>query len=279
MKNIDLFIADVRKKRELSKLSDEMIRTEIVSILSKNKGIKNIFEEREYSQLRRSKEFEKVFKKVRADLRKAYGMFQRGLMDREELLNEIKDLKDIEGHRQILMTHQSTAERMDHYDIVYENIFKTTGLPEKILDLGCGLNPFSYPWLGCRPDYYASDVSPEDCRFIEQYFEKMEIGGEAIPADLNKISEEDVLAVFPHVDVCFLFKVLDAVITKPELSEKILSAVDADWIIASFSTVTLSGRPMAKKRRIWLEKLCSRLDYSFSVFETPNEIFYVIKKY
>ncbi len=278
MDNIGNFISDIKRKRELSKVPDEMIRSEIDKILDRNKDVKKLFQERGYQQLKRSREFEQTFKQIRANLRKAYGMFQRGLIDREELLNNIKDIKDIENHKKILETHQSTAERIDHYDEVYRNIFKITGYPEKILDLGCGLNPFSYPWMGYQPDYYASDISPEDCRFIEDYFEKMDINGEAIPANLNNIDKEDVLAVFPHVDVCFLFKVLDAVVTKPEISEKLLSDIDADWIVVSFSTVTLSGKKMDKKRRLWLEKVCEKLDYPFQAFEIPNEIFYVIKK-
>jgi hypothetical protein len=68
-------------------------------------------------------------------------------------------------------------------------------------------------------------------------------------------------------------------VTKPGASEKLLASIDADYIVVSFSTATLSGKPMTKKRRLWLEKLCEKLDYSFTVFEIPNEIFYVIKKY
>lgn len=278
MTNTDLLIKDIKRKRELSRLSEETIRDEIERQFKANKHLKELFDQREYSQLRRAKEFELMFKTIRKNLRKAYGMFQRDLIDREQLLNDVKDLKDVEGHNRILQTHQSTAERMQYYPGIYKKIFAMTGLPESILDLGCGLNPFSYPWLGCEPSYYASDISPEDTRFIEEYFEKMDIDGEATPANLNNVDKEDILAVFPHVDVCFLFKVLDSVVTKPSSSEKLVEAIDSDWIVASFSTVTLSGKPMTKKRRLWIEKMSERLGYQVQMFETQNEIFYVIRK-
>ena len=278
MTNIDLLISEIKRKRELSRLDNKTIKEEIDRQFKINKNLKPIFDEREYSQLKRSKEFEQLFKTIRKNLRKAYGMFQRELIDRETLLNEIKNLKDLEGHKRILETHQSTTERLPYYDEIYKKIFAITGQPESILDLGCGLNPFSYPWLNCEPSYYASDISPEDTHFIDEYFEKMDIDGEATPANLNDIEKEDVLAVFPHVDACFMFKVLDAVVTKPTLAEKLITSIDADWIVVSFSTVTLSGKPMTKKRRLWIEKMSERLGYQFQTFQVPNEIFYLIRK-
>src|SRR5258706_1059629 len=49
---------------------------------------------------------------------------------------------------QILTQHASTAERLNDLEAgFYQRIFKITGRPTKILDLACGFNPLTLPWM------------------------------------------------------------------------------------------------------------------------------------
>jgi len=58
------------------------------------------------------------------------------------------------------------------------------------------------------------------------------------------------------VDLCLIFKVLDIIEKKTHKNaEKILKAINAKRMIISFSTRTLSGKPMEYPRRLWAEKL------------------------
>jgi hypothetical protein len=96
--------------------------------------------------------------------------------------------------------------------------------------------------------------------------------GKAELTDLSFVKE------FPKTDVCFLFKVLDVFEMKGhKLSEELLKRIKSKWIIASFSSRTISGKKMMFSRRGWFEMMLKRNEYSFKKIEKENEIFYVIK--
>jgi 16S rRNA (guanine(1405)-N(7))-methyltransferase len=72
----------------------------------------------------------------------------------------------------ILASHASTNERIPILDVFYRRLFEVTGKPDAILDLACGLNPFSFPWMGLPASvkYYAYDLNRPRLDFIHQYF-------------------------------------------------------------------------------------------------------------
>ena len=84
----------------------------------------------------------------------------------------------------------------------------------------------------------------------------------------------------PQSDVAFIFKVLE-LLEKGEghkLSELLITALPAKWVVVSFPTVTSSGKPMRSPRRAWIELMLKRLGYAYKTFSVPNEIFYAIRK-
>ena len=95
---------------------------------------------------------------------------------RDKLLEELKGLKDRLGHDRILVLHRSTRERMDFYPILYDRIFAIIGKPKSILDLGCGMNPLSLPYMELRGvKYLAAELTKEDTDFLQRYFDKVKI--------------------------------------------------------------------------------------------------------
>jgi len=62
-------------------------------------------------------------------------------------------------------------------------------------------------------------------------------------------------------------------------AEKIIRKIPSQYLLISFSTKTLSGRPMNHPQRGWIEQLTKRLGYGFEIIKSKNEIFYLIKKY
>lgn len=49
--------------------------------------------------------------------------------------------------REFMSVHASTRERLAVLDRFYPELLARCGAPERILDLGCGLNPLAWPWL------------------------------------------------------------------------------------------------------------------------------------
>ncbi|MBW3014116.1 hypothetical protein KY335_02635 [Candidatus Woesearchaeota archaeon] len=269
--NVKELIAKIKEKKELSAVEDRFVRAEIIKYFKQNpKALQAVSEGRT-----RSEEYKQTVKNVRAVLRRIYGIFlTKAAQDRERYLES-------GDYEKILETHLSTKERLPSYPVIYEKIFAVTGEPAIILDLGCGMNPLSYPFMKTDAEYYASELNETDCDFLDKCFKKMGIKGKATPLDLVEAAKNpELLKVFPKADVCFLFKVLDEIERKKgrKTSEALIKAIDAKWLVISFSMKTLQGGPMRKPYRRWLEQMLTRLGYEFEMIKEGNEIFYVVKK-
>ncbi|MDD4878535.1 MAG: hypothetical protein PHO02_05875 [Candidatus Nanoarchaeia archaeon] len=216
---------------------------------------------------------EKMEKETRAYLREVYGAFLTPkFFQREKFLQKLKSLNDKEGHEKILGLHLSTRERLPYYEEIYQKIFEVTGEPSSILDLGCGLNPFSFPFMNLKDiRYYAVELVKTDAEFIQRYFDKFKINGKAINMDLTQAEN------LPSADVCFMFKVIDTFeAIQWDVTAELMAKIKAKWIIASFASKSLGGRKAINpEKRKWFEKLIAGRNYS--VFEVENEVFYIIK--
>ncbi len=274
----NFLVDDILAKKELSNLNKEFVNEKVGFFLDKHKKIKEKLEQSKYSEFRRSKEYKEIIKGVRAELREVYGVFiMKDYKKRDTLLEDLKKDSSIENHNMILALHKSSKERLPYYSLVYKKIFEITGIPERIVDFACGLNPFSYPYLGCKPAYLACDLAEKDLEFINAYFRAMKIKGNSKRVDLIK---DDLNDIVKKEDLVLLLKTLDSLeAVKRDISGQILRALKAKFIVVSFSTKSLGGKKIIRKeRRTWFEKLIKKLNYRFEAFEIPDETFYVITK-
>ncbi|MBI9043346.1 MAG: hypothetical protein JEZ06_02600 [Anaerolineaceae bacterium] len=102
----------------------------------------------------------------------------------------------------ILETHASTRERIPIMEKFYNRIFSEIGKPEIILDLACGLHPFSFPWMGLPKTtrYFAYDLHLPRINLINQFFYLSGLDPLAV--------HQDILVEPPLIeaDAAFLFK-------------------------------------------------------------------------
>ncbi len=255
-------VADIKQKKELRGISAAFVLKELEKVLRKETKLQKELLLRWNS---RSSAYKMVVKKVREQLRRVYGLFR--------VIEQGKTLE----------THLSTKERWSFYSELYRQLFAITGKPKIILDLGCGLNPLSLPFMKLKEvRYYAYDLSEEEIQIINSFFQKKhenhkKVVGKAILADITDIPKMKEL---PAADVAFLFKVTDVLDRNKghTVTEEVLKAVPAQYVVVSFSTKTMSGKLMTAPRRKWMEWLCWRLGWKYAVLEFKNEIFYVARK-
>jgi len=246
---IQEIIKDLKQKRELSDLDDSFIKCRILDYIKDNK----LGEKLEKKNFKRTGMYRTMFKNIRKKLHEIYGIFRS---------DSFKD-------------HHSIKERLVYYKEIYYKIFSITGKPKKILDLGCGLNPLSYKYLGCKPYYYASDISNSDLKEVNKFFKINKIHGKTFTFDLV----DDSYKKLPKVNVVFLFKVLESLeVVKRDISEKMIKELNADWIIASFSKKQISGVKIRKSGRSWLRRILRKLNLYYTIFDIGDEIFFVIKR-
>lgn len=246
---IQELIQKLKQKKELSDLDDNFIKQRILNYI-REKSLSDKFKDKKFV---RTRYYKKMFKDIRRKLHEIYGVF------RADTFKE----------------HPSIKERLVYYKQIYYNIFSITGKPKKILDLGCGLNPMSYKYLGCKPYYYASDISNSDLKQVYKYFRVNKIKGKVFTFNLV----DDSYKKLPKANVCFLFKVLESLESiKNNISERIIKELRCDWIVVSFSKKQIGGAKIRKSGRSWLRKILKRLRLYFVVLDIGDEIFFVIKR-
>jgi 16S rRNA (guanine(1405)-N(7))-methyltransferase len=152
--------------------------------------------------------------------------------------------------RYVLGLHSSTRERLPILNRFYPAIFEVTGHPNSILDLGCGLNPLSLPWMGlsCRQGlpgseqaplvrYVALDIDADRIGFLNRYL---------VLAGLEPLARCQDLLVHPPndaADVALLLKMSPSLERQePGATLRLIDYLKVPFVVASFAVKSLGGR-------------------------------------
>jgi 16S rRNA (guanine(1405)-N(7))-methyltransferase len=277
----------ILEKKELKGLNSDFLDKFLEEYKIKNPKKFKILEEKNYNE--KSKEFNEIKKIIRKKVRELHGVFAKNQIGQEKKQRYLSELKNADNKKKeeiitkILESHQSTFERMNDYPLLYKRILENYGQKrkiEKIIDLGCGYNPFAYSYLKCSPKYFAVDINKDDSEFIQNYFDLNKIDGKSVTLDLTeknnlKIIEEESKTS----DVCFMFKLLDSLESKQRgSSEELFKHVLSELIVVSFPLKTIGGRKEIKGKRKWFDKIKNNKKYKIEIFALENEIYYLLKQ-
>ena len=182
-------LREVMAKKEYQGLNEDFVS----SVMSKFYG--------KYDFSKKSQKT-KFLKEVRAKLREVYGAFRARNYDRRwKFLEELEGWEDKEGVEKILKVHLSSRERIGYHDELYKWIREYVDF-NSVLDLGCGFNVFSMPWMG-KVGYYGIDINKDDVEFCNKYMGRYELEWGVRWGNLLTFDN------FVSSDVCFMFKVLE----------------------------------------------------------------------
>jgi len=258
---------EIKKNKKYSSISDEIIIEEINNHLKRNK-IEKITKQ--------------DIKEIRNKLHRLYSSYLRGKKSkRNKLLEELKENpSNLNILNQILLTSVSAKERLDDYKSLYEKIFLITGKPKIIVDIGCGLNPISFLYMNLEKiDYYCYDIDNEDMNFLNEFFKIMNPYGLNGKAAILNAKDVDKIKQIPNGDIIFLWKLIDLINTKDaKPGEELIKVLmqKTKFIVASFATKTIGGKPMNLPRRKGFELMLERNNFRFETIKTRNEIYYII---
>jgi RNase P protein component len=232
-------------------------------------GIEEVKKKREFSGLpdsiiQRALDLcEGDIKETRNFLRKYFGVF---------LTNRI-----LRGKGDLLEFHKSSKGR--DYRMVYGEIFEEFD-EGCVIDLGCGVNGFSYGYLPSGFKYVGVEAAGQEVDLMNDYFLEEKFDARALRGDLFDV--DFVLAILKKAvkpRVVFLFQVIDALeaMSRNFSKDFILKiSKECERIVVSFSKFSLSGKKVAVKRN-WIREW---LEGNFEVvkeFETEGEKFVIIE--
>lgn len=178
--------------------------------------------------------------------------------------------------RQMLEKHASTAERLPILEDFYRRIFATTGIPDTVLDLACGLNPFALPWMGLPSSttYRAYDLHQPRIALINQFLEHI---------DRPPLAEKrDILVNPPEeaADVAFFFKEAHRFEQRQHgCNRAFWQSLIVRHLVVSLPVANLSGsRSMIDGQRILMERTLKGLPWNVQELVFESEIVFCIDK-
>jgi len=141
--------------------------------------------------------------------------------------------------RSIMVDHASTRERLPFLEEFYRTLMGDIGPIRSVLDIGCGLNPLSLPWMPVAANctYHACDIYEDLAGMLDLFFKRAEVRGRA--GTWNALHPAPV----EKVDVALLLKLLPCLEqVAHHASEELLQALPARFLVVSFPLHSLGGR-------------------------------------
>jgi len=240
-------IDEIKKKKEFSRLPDSIVA--------------------------RAAEISKGdVKEARSLLRKYFGVF---------LTNKV--LKGKGSFDDLLKAHMSSKKR--DYDKFYREIFGDDKNVGSIVDLGAGMNGFSYGYLKDilgDVEYVAVEAAGQEVDHMNEHFFNNKFSGMAVVGDLFEIDEiKSLLETEKRPRVVFLFQVVDALENlERDFSKKFISEIskECEKIVLTLPTESLGGRKKFAVQRKWITDF---LEENFSIeknFKANGERVIIIRK-
>ncbi len=181
--------------------------------------------------------------------------------------------------RTILTEHASTFERLPYLEAFYSTALAEIGPVGSVLDVACGLNPLTAPWMPLAVDaeirYFAHDIYADMMGFLEEYFLISGIVGQAEVSDVAMVAPE------VEADVALILKFLPVLEqTERGTAQRWLRRLRTRYLLVSFPTRSLGGhgRGRAEHYEGWFRELIQAENWNARRFQFPNELCFLIER-
>lgn len=187
-----------------------------------------------------------AIKATKNALHQAGGAFQDAQIDYAQALARLRPaavapepdaLRD--ACRSVMAAHTSTRERLPILDEFYATTLASVPPPGRVLDIACGLNPLTRPWMPipATAEYIACDIYSDQMAFINEFF--------ALAGYAGRAEVRDVIGSPPDepADLALILKTLPCLeAVDRHAPARLLDAVRAPLLLVSFPAQSLGGR-------------------------------------
>lgn len=177
---------------------------------------------------------------------------------------------------ELLQSHASTRERIPLLEEFYPRLWQVSGKPSVLLDLACGLHPFSLPWMGLPAgcEYFAYDIHAPRVALINQFFRLTGQPGQALV--------QDVLVHPPSIeaDAALFFKEAHRFDQRQrDCNLPFWQALRVRWLFVSLPAASLSGRrDLVERQRNLIQKTLKGTGWPVTEVRFSNELVFCIRK-
>jgi hypothetical protein len=188
----------------------------------------------------------------------------------------------------MLRKHLSTRERLSHYQEIYKRVLKGFDRDVSIIDLGAGINGFSYKYFPKKVNYLAIEAMGQLVDLMNNYFDtlkgmsKEKLNAKAVHLSLFELSEiKGLIKKVIGNKIIFLFKVIDNLeMLEKDYSKKLLLGVGdlAERIVVSFATRSMGSGVRFRAKRDWIIKFIKDNFKVMDDFEIGGERYLVFNK-
>ncbi len=228
--------------------------------MNKTELLQKITEKKEFSQL------------PKKDVELAFSHFEKRQVSDEEKIRLTRELlhrvfssfispkllsPKNKNEEWILRKHLSTKERLPYYFEIYKKIlveYKNQKI--SIIDLGAGVNGFSYKYFPKKIDYMGVEAVGQLVELMNDYFKRQRVNAHAICESLFETEKiKKIILETKKPRIIFLFKVLDSLeMLERDYSKKLLKEITplADKVVVSFATMSMIKRKKFKVERFWI---------------------------
>lgn len=178
--------------------------------------------------------------------------------------------------REALFSHLSTRERLPIMEEFYRQIFEVTGIPGRLLDIACGLNPLAFSWMGLprSVEYIAYDIHEPRIDFINYYFNLL-----GLP---RMARVQDVALHLPDesADVALFLKEMPRFERNyPGTGRDFLAALRVRYLVISFPTIsTHGGRNLVRRYREFFDQLTAGHNWPITELMFVGEMVFIVEK-
>jgi 16S rRNA (guanine(1405)-N(7))-methyltransferase len=227
-------------------------------------------------ELPKARNVDDAVKRVKRRLHQAVGAFRpaRGSSPRRWPVDDPAALR--EACLATMREHASTRERLPHIESFYAVIWKATGTPRSLLDLGCGLNPLALPWMGIgEVTYHATDVDATTLDAARGFLESV--------GHPHRAEVRDLVVDVPveAADVALLLKLVTTLDRQdPGAATRLLRGLRVGHAVVSFAARSLGGRGNHERTyRARLDRLAEDAGRVRSVAEAsvPGELVFILQ--
>jgi 16S rRNA (guanine(1405)-N(7))-methyltransferase len=178
---------------------------------------------------------------------------------------------------EIMTHHYSTKQRLEFLDQFYAKIFSSLPSVHSIMDIACGFNPLSLPWMPLAGEisYYAYDVYKDLTGFLNDFMAIANVHGHA--------EARDIVQDMPKIKTDLAF-VLNAIPCFEQIEKsaglRILESIDARFLVVSFPVQSLGGKEKSMRRyyKTSFNKLRQGKDWLIEEISFETELVFLVTK-